>query len=246
MYSFLLIGQSNMAGRGFPSEVEPIENSRLFTLKNGRWWPMYVPVNCDRVTAGTCLAESFADLCQKEYDCDIGIIPCADGGTCLDQWMPGTAIYDHALFQAKLAMRSSTLAGVLWHQGEADCAPERYPLYEEKCIRIFEALRKDLEIEHLPFLIGGLGDFLVHCPYEPHVENYGYINAALESMAENNDYIHFVSAQGLGSNWDQLHFNSASLREFGERYFRVFKDVNKLSMVSLGKAGTEYREMEKR
>ncbi len=23
MYSFLLIGQSNMAGRGFPSEVEP-------------------------------------------------------------------------------------------------------------------------------------------------------------------------------------------------------------------------------
>ena len=233
-----------MAGRGFPAEVEPIVNERLFTLKNGRWWPMYVPVNCDRITAGTCLAESFADLASKEYGCDIGIIPCADGGTCLDQWMPGTSIYDNAVFQAKLAMRSSTLAGVLWHQGEADCAPERYPLYEEKCSRIFETMRQELNIEHLPFLIGGLGDFLARCPYEPHVENYAHVNRALLDMAEKRDYIHFVSAEGLTSNPDLLHFNAASLRTFGERYFRVFKNVNQLDFSSDNTA-VEYREMEK-
>ncbi len=61
IHSFLLIGQSNMAGRGFKEDVEPIENKAIKVLRNGRWWPMYVPVNPDRVTAGISLAESFAD-----------------------------------------------------------------------------------------------------------------------------------------------------------------------------------------
>ena len=62
MHSILIIGQSNMAGRGFVNEVEPIENDRIQVLRNGRWWPMYTPVNPDRVTAGVSLVESFADL----------------------------------------------------------------------------------------------------------------------------------------------------------------------------------------
>lgn len=35
MYSFLMIGQSNMAGRGFVHEAEPIQNSKLHVLRNG-------------------------------------------------------------------------------------------------------------------------------------------------------------------------------------------------------------------
>ena len=57
IHAFLLVGQSNMAGRGFPHEVDPIENKDIRILRNGRWWPMYVPVNPDRVTAGINLAE---------------------------------------------------------------------------------------------------------------------------------------------------------------------------------------------
>ena len=40
MHSILIIGQSNMAGRGFPGEVKPIDNTDLFVLRNGRWWRM--------------------------------------------------------------------------------------------------------------------------------------------------------------------------------------------------------------
>jgi len=43
MHSFLLIGQSNMAGRGKKEEVEPIPNTGIYVMRNGRWWPMYVP-----------------------------------------------------------------------------------------------------------------------------------------------------------------------------------------------------------
>ena len=68
-----------MGGRGFANEVEPILNKRLKVLRNGRWYPMYVPVNCDRHTAGINLAESFADMYSKAHDVDVGLIPCADG-----------------------------------------------------------------------------------------------------------------------------------------------------------------------
>lgn len=40
MKSFLMIGQSNMAGRGFVHEVVPIYNERIQMLRNGRWQMM--------------------------------------------------------------------------------------------------------------------------------------------------------------------------------------------------------------
>ena len=46
--SFLIIGQSNMAGRGHLHEVKPIINERIVMLRNGRWQMMAEPINCDR------------------------------------------------------------------------------------------------------------------------------------------------------------------------------------------------------
>jgi hypothetical protein len=41
IHSFLLIGQSNMAGRGIIGEVPAIDHRGLmFMLRNGRWQPM--------------------------------------------------------------------------------------------------------------------------------------------------------------------------------------------------------------
>jgi len=233
MYSFLLIGQSNMAGRGFIHEVKPIDNPHLYVLRNGRWRNMYVPVNGDRPFSGICLAESFADMCSRTYHVNVGLIPCADGGTKLDQWLPGELLYDHAVNQARLAMRTSNIAGILWHQGEADCHEDLHPHYQEKCTHIFESLRKDLNLPpHLPFIIGGLGDFLANRKENPNLKNYPYINHALQQMASQHDYIGYVPADGLTSNPDNLHFNSTSLREFGIRYFNKFQEMNTLIPVT--------------
>ena len=46
--SFLLIGQSNMAGRGKLTEAEVIDKSRIYTLRNGRWQKMFRPIHSDR------------------------------------------------------------------------------------------------------------------------------------------------------------------------------------------------------
>jgi len=231
VHSFLLIGQSNMAGRGFPNEVEPIDSTNIVVLRNGRWWPMYVPVNPDRKTAGINLAESFAEQYAREHGVQVGLIPCADGGTSLNQWQPGGVLFDHACAMAELADRSSTIVGVLWHQGEGDCGDALYPLYEEKLRKIVRAFRKKPFLKDVPFLVGGLGDYLRNYT-APHISrNYIHVNEALGAVAAGEENMGYVSAEGLGANPDNLHFSAAALREFGLRYYEVFKTLEKTDRV---------------
>ena len=231
VHSILIIGQSNMGGRGFPDEVDPIKNEKLYVLRNGRWRGMYIPVNPDRGTSGINLSESFADLYAKDHNVDVGIIPCADGGTNLDQWAVGGLLFDHACYQCELASRTSTIAAVLWHQGESDCSPEKYPFYEEKLTVIMNAFRERLGLYDVPFLLGGLGDYLAVCERSDKFKNYTYVNEALKRVAGKDKMMGFVSAEGLGANPDNLHFSAKALREFGVRYYNEFvklEDKNKI------------------
>ena len=55
MKSILMIGQSNMAGRGFINEVPMICNERILMLRNAGWQMMAEPINYDRPNAGSGL-----------------------------------------------------------------------------------------------------------------------------------------------------------------------------------------------
>ena len=247
MHSFLLIGQSNMAGRGKISEAVSVDTSRIYTLRNGRWQNMFRPIHSDRSFAGVCLAESFAEAYAKKYNVEVGLICCADGGTSLDQWQEGELLYDNAIFQAKLAQRTSTIVGVLWHQGEADCPPELSATYKLRFEKMMSAFRRDLQLENTPFIIGELGDFLADCPLGPYLKFYKDINKQLISIAEDNQFVRCVSAEKLGANEDLLHFNSKSLYEFGLRYFDEFEklfDFQKINIQqSCGKITTEMESL---
>ena len=225
MHSFLLIGQSNMAGRGYLNEATEIDTSQIYTLRNGRWMKMFRPINPDRSFSGVCLAESFAEAYSKKHNVDIGLICCADGGTKLEQWMPGELLFDNAVNNARLAARTSEIVGVLWHQGESDCAKELYPTYQQRFEIIMAALRKELDLYNVPFILGGLGDFLKFCIKDEKLINYIHVNNALKNTATSNEMTGFVSAEGLTANPDNLHFNAKSLYEFGLRYFDVFESL---------------------
>lgn len=240
-HSILIIGQSNMAGRGFIEEAGPLDTNgqKLWVLRNGRWQLMYRPVNPDRDFSGTCMAESFAKAYSLDHpDVLVGVIPCADGGTCLDHWAVGSALFDNAVNNAKLAMRSSNLVAILWHQGESDCMEERYPVYREKLTVIMEALRRELGAEDVPLVIGGIGEFLTQAPDAEAMgfNNYPHINEALMTYAATTPHTVFVSAEGLTSNPDKLHFNHESLQEFGLRYYEAFKTIEDTDRVLEEKA----------
>ncbi len=225
IHSFLMIGQSNMAGRGRLSDVPSIKNSRLFMFRNGRWQPLSEPVNCDRPFAGISLAASFADEYSKNFDVDTGLIPCADGGTSLDDWGVGGQLYSHAVFQTQLARRVSEVKGILWHQGEADSETEENAVtYGVRFLKILRALQKECGLESAPVIVGELGQFLADMPGQE-CKFFPLVNKALVETAEASPDIALASSQGLVSNGDNLHFDSESLREFGRRYFQKYTEL---------------------
>jgi hypothetical protein len=221
--SFLMIGQSNMAGRGFIHKVPPIYNERIQMLRNGRWQIMTEPINYDRPVSGISLASSFADAwCRQNQVDTIGLIPCAEGGSTLDDWAADEVLFRHAITEAKFAMQSSDLTGILWHQGESDSANGNYKVFYKKLLLIIEALRKELNCPDIPIIIGGLGDFLGKEGFGRSCTEYNFINQELQKFAFEQDNCYFVTASGLTSNPDGIHIDAISQRKFGLRYFEAF------------------------
>ena len=231
--SFLMIGQSNMAGRGDFGEVECIVNPDCYMLRMGRWQKMSEPINPDRAIfegefhSGINLCASFADRYAKHFNKKIGLIPCADGGTAISQWQPGEVLFDHAVLMTKLAMRSSNFGGILWHQGESDCKELKISRYKERAIRMITEIRKELNAENLPFIFGELSeDISQRWNLGDYPKQMNYIFREIQKEIPN---CRLVSSKGLALKPDGLHFNSSSLREFGNRYFDAYLELVDLS-----------------
>jgi hypothetical protein len=109
--------------------------------------------------------------------------------------------------------------------GRVGLQGELYPLYIEKLTKIMSALRRELNAEDVPLVVGGLGDFLRDCEHHAWLANYTQVNKALKSFAEQTPNTAFASAEGLTSNPDKLHFDHSSLVEFGTRYYEAFETL---------------------
>lgn len=218
---FLLIGQSNMAGRGLVSDADrtPIPGVFAFS-KEKTWIPAVDPIHFDRPDrTGVGLARSFATtLLNMKAATSVGLIPAAYGGSALHEWVPGSAHYVNAVERTKAALAASPgarLRGILWHQGEADANDEERAItYRLRFAKMITALRKDLGAENVPVIVGQLGEFVQAKDYS----QLHRLNAELATLPLHVPLAGFVSSQGLKDKGDQLHFDSPSLKEFGRRY----------------------------
>ena len=230
--SFLMIGQSNMAGRGNIEDVPPIRNPKCLMLRMGRWQHMNEPINPDRAIfagkyrSGVGLAASFADSYSKEHENRVGLIPCADGGTPLSAWMPGEILFDHAVMMTKLAMRTSRFGGILWHQGENDCAKEELlQTYKERFIPMITAMRRELGAEELPVIIGEVSEYITDAWKMG--DRPARLNGIFREIAAELPCCGVASSKDLALKADGIHFCSASCRTFGERYYDIYKELTK-------------------
>ena len=242
--SILLIGQSNMAGRGFLTPEEKISHPRIKKLVNCKWWTMFEPVNADRITAGANLSPTFALEYLKYTDGEIGIIPAADGGTQIIQWQKGEPLYENAVFLAKMAMKTSNLKAILWHQCESDSHSGRTEVYKEKFVKMLDDLKADLGLPDIKIYCGGLGEFLTYYPNGGDMNVlWRDINKIFMELEKERDDVRFVPADGLGANPDNLHFNTEALREFGRRYFAAYlEDHPELTAAKDSESAEEYTE----
>ena len=217
---YLLMGQSNMAGRGALAAEDRAAPDGIVKLDaSGKWVPASEPIHFDKPVAGAGLAASFAKRVARP-GVAVGLVPCAVGGTPLARWMPGADLYKAAVARAKIAQKSGTIRAILWHQGEGDCAEGKCETYGERLATMVAALRRDIGVgDDVPFIAGELGDFLsVRHPGS----KYTVVNDGIRSCAKRVANFRAVSAKGLTPNGDNLHFNTKSLREFGERYAEAY------------------------
>jgi sialate O-acetylesterase len=93
----------------------------------------------------------------------IGLIPCAHGGSSMDQWSPSLKDQgDNSLYGAmmnRIKMVDGKIKGVLWYQGESDCGTGVCDLYEQKMLNFIDTLRKDVNDPNLPFILVQIGRY---------------------------------------------------------------------------------------
>ncbi len=218
MKVFLLCGQSNMAGRGEFGQFPPIRHPRCFMMRCGQWVPMEEPVTCDKSMSmlGIGPGSSFAKAYAEEFDEDVGLVACAYGGSSLEDWRVDGPLFRHAVAMGKLVQETDEIAGILWHQGEAECSDRTLAeTYTARFTAMMEALLERLQLE-VPVILGGLGSFLGYMPY------VDLVNAQLRALGERPGW-GYASADGLTDKGDALHFDTRSQMELGQRYFAAYK-----------------------
>ena len=215
--SVLLIGQSNMAGRGDVTSVSPLDNPKITMLRNGEWVPMKEPIHDDKPSlAGVGLGASFASAFVEKFDCEIGLIPGAFGGTSLSDWAVGGNYYNRALEMALTAQKDSEICAILWHQGESD---QKNPEYAEQLTVILNCFIRDLGLDKTKIVIitGELGRFVG--------AGAANVNNALSTLSSAYPNYAVASSEGLTAQDVNTHFDAASLRVFGYRYFAHFYKI---------------------
>ena len=90
--------------------------------------------------------------------------------------------------------------------------------YAEDLKEVIRNFRADLPLAGVPFLCGGLGEYLTGGQYD-----FPSIDADIKTVAAELPELGYVSVAGLTDKGDKLHFSSASARELGRRYFAEYQ-----------------------
>ncbi len=209
---YLLIGQSNMAGRGKVTAKDRKAHPRVWMLnKQEKWVPAIDPLHFDKPIAGVGPGRGFAEaIASVDKNAHIGLIPCAAGGSPISVWKKGASWrqtrskpYDDMLRRVAAARKRGTLKAILWHQGESDSKPKLASRYAERLADLIARIRKDLNAPKVPFLVGGMSD------------------QALRNLSKRVAHTGYVSAEKLKLKSDNVHFTAEASCELGRRYAKV-------------------------
>lgn len=221
VHIYLLMGQSNMSGRGhmLPEDHEPVANIYMMD-KEDQWVPAHHPLHFDKKIAAFGMGLPFAKkmlvhLREKDSQAVVGLVPCAFGGTPLSRWVKGGDLYENAVRRAKIAVKAGEIDGMLWHQGESDTgSAEHADTYGQRLAGMIVDLRKDLDSAKLPVVVGQLVPSFV-----ARTKLASVVNEALADLPKHVPHTACASADGLKDRGDRLHFDRESQIELGHRYF---------------------------
>ena len=247
---FLLLGQSNMAGRGEyeKADCSPIPGVYLFTDKDETAVYAAQPLlnMMSTIRKGYSMQKfnlggPFGVKVNASTGRKVLLVVNARGGTSIEGWFsdseplyfteadgdegylwgkPMPNFFDDAVRRAKAASKYGTLRAVLWHQGEGNSSEEKAPLYLSQIQRFASELR------------AALGMTAEQLPFI-----VGELNYSLSGAANLNPYLNqisssvpnsaCVSAEGCASKSDNTHFTKEGLTLLGERYAEKYLELAK-------------------
>ncbi|WP_319501494.1 sialate O-acetylesterase [uncultured Draconibacterium sp.] len=215
---YLLIGQSNMAGRApiEKQDKDTLSNVFLFTGEGGHEWIKAAnPLNKystvrkslskQKLGPGYTFAREMAKASNGKQ---IGLVVNARGGTSISEWSPGGILYNEAVKRAKMAMKFGEMKGIVWHQGESDAS--KADSYPAKIKQLIQSLRTELGNPDLPFVAGQLSEDKT----ERHAFNVMILT--LPTLVPNTGVVTTERTKTM----DSTHFNAESQGLLGERYTR--------------------------
>jgi len=226
---YILMGQSNMAGRGvLTEEFVSVGDSNVVVLnKQQQWVTAKHPLHFDKPKiAAVGPGLSFGIMMAKQSpNVKIGLVPCAVGGSPIEAWNPGVYFkptnsypYDDALERIKIAMRKGIVKGIVWHQGESNSSKEGAENYLNQLKKLIKNLRIEVNNDQLPFVAGELGRYR---------KKYKFINDELHKLPESVKYTAIASSDSLTHKGDGTHFNAISANTLGERLAQEMLKIEK-------------------
>jgi hypothetical protein len=240
---FLLIGQSNMSGRGSVESVDaPRPHPSIYTFnKDFRWHPAVEPLGTmpnevDPIAkdGGTGVGPGLAfarHLVEAQPSLKIGLIPCARGASSIGEWHPHygqNTLYGACLKRVRAASVAGHVAGILVSQGESDADdPDLYPgrpLSAKNWATQFEklvtALRTDLGNDNIPLVYAQLGTHPgpVQLPHWEEVRQQ-QANARLHAAR-------MISTEDLELD-SEAHYETKSYLEIGRRFATAYLSLTR-------------------
>ncbi|GAA4236843.1 hypothetical protein GCM10022291_22210 [Postechiella marina] len=242
MHIYLCIGQSNMEGSAAIEPQDLKANHRFKVLQSldcgslgkneNRWYSALPPMfHCNTgLSPADYFGRTMVENLPKKIK--VGVVPVAVGGcdirlfdkdlyqdfnaTTKQSWFTDKIAsyrgnpYGHLINLAKIAQKSGVIKGILLHQGEANQDDVNWPRYVQK---VYNNILADLSLNanDVPLLSGEV----VH---EAQNGMCASMNPIINKLPKTIPTAHVISSKGCGVKSDELHFNSAGVRELGKRY----------------------------
>lgn len=231
---YLLIGQSNMAGRGtmIAGDEQPIEGVYILDTE-GNVVPATSPLNQyssirkemkhQQINPGV----GFSKKVHAATGRKILLVVNARGGSNINEWAKGKAttfdytdaagvkssvslsFYAEAVRRTKQAQAYGELKGILWHQGESNSSNPSG--YMDKLKALVSGLRSELNAPAVPFIAGEIA---------PWHKNKDKFNPIIHTITTEIPYSDWVSSEGCDMLIDESdpHFGRNGQLLIGERY----------------------------
>ncbi len=252
---FLLIGQSNMAGRGKVTQADEVadevtdevadevtdevtdevadggaDGRVLMFNQSQAWVPAVDPMHFDKPKiVGVGPGRSFAvEIANANPTVTVGVIPCAVGGSPISAWQPGgfhDSTKTHPYDDMLARLRAAMKDGTIKGILWHQGESDSKP----KLSRIYEeklhALVQRLRKEIGDDEVPFLIGQLGQFSERPWNEDKKTVDAIHRSFPRQVNHTAFVSSDALPHKGDNVHFSAEGARELGKRYAAAYQQL---------------------